>query len=437
MSGSTRATRSSRGRAPARLMLVLPTATYRAAAFLHAAEAAGVEVVVASEETPTLAGRMEGRTLTLDLRDPQQSGERAAAFAARWPVDAVIGVDEASVLTAAHVAARLGVARNPVAAVAATRDKRLLRAALAAAGVPQPSWVETRWRGDPAAATAAAATVGLPCVVKPVDLAGSRGVIRADSEAQLAAAMERVDELLRRPELCGTSADRPLLVERFITGPEIAVEGLLRDGALTVLAVFDKPEPLNGPHFEETLYVAPSRQPADLLDEAMTVSGAALRALGLRDGPVHAELRLSPAAPVFLEVAARPIGGRCSTAVRIRDGSRKMSLEEMIVRHACGLPLADPRLAPGGAGVLMLPVPRAGVLRGIRGLADAQAVPGVTSVEATIPIGNAIEPLPEGDRYLGFVVARGANAAEVEATLRQAWGLIELNVEPIAGGIPA
>ena len=425
------------GRVPPRAMLILPTATYRATAFLRAAAAAGVEIVVASDEEPTLAARMPGRTLTLDLGDPEESAAIALAFAARWPVDAVIGVDEASVLAAAHVATRLGVARNPVSAVAATRDKRRLRVALAAAGVPQPTWMETCWRGDPAAAGVAAATVGLPCVVKPVDLSASRGVIRADTEAELATAMARVDSLLRRPELCGPSSDRPLLVESFVPGAEIAVEGLLSDGELTVLAIFDKPDPLDGPHFEETIYVAPSRQPEGLLADAVTVTRAALTAIGLRDGPIHAELRLSPAGPVFLEVAARSIGGRCSSALRIRAGATEMSLEELIIRHACRMPVAAPRLASGGAGVLMLPVPSAGVLRGVSGVAEAERVPGVIAVDVTIPAGQAVEPLPEGDRYLGFVLARGEDAGEVEATLRRAWALLGVVVDETASEVAA
>jgi biotin carboxylase len=418
-------------------MLILPTATYRATAFLRAATAAGVEIVVASDQEPTLAARMPGKTLTLDLGDPEESAAIALAFAARWPVDAVIGVDEASALPAAHIAERLGISRNPVSAVAATRDKRRLRVALTAAGVPQPTWMETNWRGDPAAAGIAARSVGLPCVVKPVDLSASRGVIRADTEAELAAAMARVDSLLRRPDLCGPTAARPLLVESFVPGAEIAVEGLLSDGELTVLAIFDKPDPLNGPHFEETIYVAPSRQPEGLLAAAVAVTRAALAAIGLRDGPIHAELRLSPAGPAFLEVAARLIGGRCSSALRIRAGAAEMSLEELIIRHACRMPVAAPRLIPGGAGVLMLPVPSAGVLRRVSGVVEAGRVPGVIAVDVTIPAGQRVEPLPEGDRYLGFVLARGGDAGEVEATLRRAWRLLGVVIDDTTNEVAA
>jgi biotin carboxylase len=411
-----------------RVMLILPTATYRATAFLRAAEALGVQCVVASDEPPTLAALMDGRVLTLDLGHPDEAADRAAAFVQKWPVDAVVGVDEASVLAAAHIATRLGVARNPLEAVAATRDKRRLRALLAAASVTQPRWMEVR--GDAAGSQAlyAAGAVGLPCVVKPVNLAGSRGVIRANTVAELAAAIIRVDALLHRPGLCDPDGDPPLLIEEFIPGAEIAIEGLLTEGDVTVLAVFDKPDPLDGPFFAETLYVTPSRYDAAVRDEAVAVTRQAVQALGLRDGPIHAELRLAASGCVFLEVAGRSIGGRCSSALRIVDGQREMSLEELILRHALRMPLDRPRLAAGASGVLMLPVPENGTLRRVSGVSDAMAIPGVTSVELTIPLGQAVESLPEGDRYLGFVIARGPDAQFVEDALRGAQVLIGVEV---------
>jgi biotin carboxylase len=417
-------------------MLVLPTATYRAGAFLNAVDAMGLDCVIASDEAPTLAGLMAGRVLALELDRPEAAATTVVAFARQWPIDAVVGVDEASVVSAAHIAAALGVVHNPLGAVAATRDKRRLRALLAAGGVPQPGWVEIR--GDPSgtAAAAAAQAVGLPAVVKPVDLAASRGVIRADTVAELATAISRVDALLRRPGLCGPDGDPPLLVERFADGAEIAIEGLLRGGVLTVIAVFDKPDPLDGPFFTETLYVTPSRHPAETVGQAIAVTAAAVAAIGLAEGPIHAELRLRPGGPVLIEVAARSIGGRCSSALLIRDGDTEMTLEELILRQACALPLREPRLAPGAAGVLMLPVPVSGVLRGVTGTAEAAALPGVTGVELTIPVGQGVEALPEGDRYLGFVVARGENAAAVESTLRGAWALIHADIEAVHPATP-
>jgi len=418
-------------------MLVLPTATYRATAFLRAAATLQVECVLASDEAPTLAALMEGRVLTIDLGDPNEAADRAAAFAERRPIDAVVGVDEASVISAVTIASRLGVARNPVDAVAATRDKRRLRRLLGAASVRQPRWVEVRGDAAGSAAPGASTAVGLPCVVKPVDLAASRGVIRADTVAELCAAIGRVDALLRRPGLCPPDDDPPMLVEEFVAGAEIAVEGLLSHGRLTVLAIFDKPDPLNGPFFAETIYVTPSRHPAAVLDEAIAITQAATQALSLRDGPIHAELRITADGCVFLEVAARSIGGRCSSALRIVAGDREMSLEEAILRHALDLPLDQPRLAAGGAGVLMLPVPTTGILRHVSGVDKAAATPGIVAVELTVPVGMAVEALPEGDRYLGFVIARGSDAEDVEAALRRAGGLIGVDIEPFREPAPA
>lgn len=410
-------------------MLVLPTATYRATAFLRAAAALGAECVVASEEQPTLAALMDGHVLTLDLTRPAEAAARAAAFADRWPVDAVLGVDESSVLTAAHMAERLGLAGNSVSAVAATRDKRVMRALVAAASVPQPRWVEVTGDAGGSAAESAAGAVGVPCVVKPVDLAASRGVVRADSVAELAAAIGRVDALLRRPGLCGPQHSPALLVEQFIPGKEIAVEGLLIEGDLTVLAVFDKPDPLDGPFFAETLYVTPSRHPSEVVEEAVATTRRAVRALGLVTGPIHAELRITGAGCVFLEVAARSVGGRCSSALCILDGRRTMTLEELILRQALSMSVWSPRLTPGAAGVFMLPVPHSGMLRGVRGVDEASAVAGVTGVELTIPPGQEVEALPEGDRYLGFITARGIHPDDVEQTLRSAAARVTVLVD--------
>jgi biotin carboxylase len=416
---------------PARVLLLLPTRTYRAAAFLEAAARLGLEVVVASDQGSSLSHLMEGRQLVVDLDRPEQAAGLAAALAAPSPLQAAVGVDEAAVLAAAAVAARLGLRHSPPEAVAATRDKRRLRAALAAAGVSQPGWEAVE--AVPSAALAAAGRLGYPVVLKPVDLAGSRGVIRADQPAGLVAAVERVARMLAAEPGCAGSETPPLLVERFAGGPEVAVEGLLDAGRLRILAVFDKPDPLDGPFFEETLYITPSRlDPADL-QAVVRLCGEAVAALGLTEGPIHAEVRLpSPGAPVVIEVAARSIGGRCSTALRFAGGQ---TLEELILRQAVGLPLGEP-LVEGAAGILMLPIERAGRLVAVEGLERARAVPGVESLSIGVPAGELLVPLPEGDRYLGFAIARGDDPAGVEAALRRAWGELHVVVTSDAG-LPA
>jgi biotin carboxylase len=413
-----------------RVMLVLPTETYRATAFLQAAETLGLAVVVASNEAPTLAALMEGRVLTLDLRHPAESAERALEFARRWPVDAVVGVDEGSVVTAATIAEVLGLPRrNPVPAVQATRDKRLLRTCLAGAGLPQPRFIAVDPDGGGVGLDSAIEHTGVPCVIKPVDLAASRGVIRADNRAAAEAALQRVATLTR--EICADGSAPPLLVESYVDGVEIALEGIVRQGFLEVIALFDKPDPLTGPFFEETIYVTPSR-----LDEATQLAvieavRTAVAALGLRHGPIHAEVRVAGDVSVVIEVAARSIGGLCSQVIRVvcTDAPGEIrSLENVILREACGMPLGAMHMVGGASGVFMLPIPSAGILRGVHGVDRAEAVAGITGVTVSTPVGERVRPLPEGDRYLGFVFARGDTPGAVEASLRQAQLQLSLDI---------
>jgi len=406
-----------------RVLLLLPTSTYRAEDFLQAAAALGVEVVVASERRQALAGLMGERALTVPLRRPDQAAEKIVELAGRVGIDAVVAVDDQGVLVAAKAASRLGLPHNPPEAVAATRDKALMRRALGSAGVPQP---EFRLVSTDEQVAAAVAAIGPPVVVKPVSLSGSRGVIRADSVAGAIDAARWVRKILAE---AGEDAGSPVLVERFVPGAEVAVEALLRGGQLEVLATFDKPDPLDGPYFEETIYVTPSRLPAEQLRRAHEATAAAAAGLGLVEGPVHAELRVGAGGVWVLELAARSIGGLCARVLRFGAG---LSLEQVILRHALGLPLEDLEREDKAAGVMMLPIRQEGVLREVRGLADARAVPGIAGLELTIRPGRPVRPLPEGDRYLGFLFARGDSAAQVEHALRAAHSLLHVEVEPCA-----
>ncbi|MBA2450924.1 MAG: ATP-grasp domain-containing protein, partial [Chloroflexi bacterium] len=310
----------------ARVLLLMATRTYRAKAFIEAARRLGVEVVVGSERRQALASRARNTTLTLDFRRPDRAAQKVAEVAREQPFDAVIGVDDDTTVVAAAAAARLGLPHNSVASVRAAHDKYKMRCRLADAGLPSPQFQRLRIDQDPASA---ARRTRYPCVLKPVALAGSRGVIRADDPAQFVAAFERIAALLE----ADGGAQRHLLVEAFVPGPEVALEGLLADGRLHVLALFDKPDPLDGPFFEETLYVTPSRLPlADQEAIAATV-GRAAAALGLREGPIHAELRHGEegAGPYLIDIAARSIGGLCSNTLRFGAG---LSLEELILERA-------------------------------------------------------------------------------------------------------
>jgi len=380
-------------RAVPRVLLLVPTATYRAPDFVKAARALGVELIVGSEEPPAIGDR----SVAVPLDDPEAAVPVIEAIDDGRGVDAVVAVDDQGVVVAAAAGARLGFPHNPPDAVAATRDKRALRERLAAGEVAQPAF------GD------APATVGYPCVVKPTGLAGSRGVIRCDDDAGYDAAVARI-----RAFWSG-----PLIVERYVPGVEVAVEAILRGGVLTTLAVFDKPDPLVGPFFEETIYVTPSRLPRATLADVEQLVARGADAIGLTEGPVHAEVRVddtaAPARVVLIEVAARTIGGLCARTLQFGAG---IALEEVVLRHALGMDLGDLARPSGAAGVMMLPIPRAGTLQRVDGLADALAVPGVVGLEITVPAGRAVVPLPESDRYLGFLFARADTPGDVETALR-------------------
>ena len=411
-----------------RLLLILPSATYRAPDFLAAARELGVAVTVASERRAAMSAAMGDRALTLRLSDPTLAAQQIADRARETPFAAVVGVDDQGVMAAALGAQRLGLPHNPPDAVARTRDKAAMREALAAAGVPQPRFALAALEADVAAVARA---VGPPCVVKPLGLSGSRGVIRVDDAARAPEVADRVRAIQAEAQ---QPAGAPLLLESYLPGAEVAVEGLLRAGRLEVLAVFDKPDPLEGPYFEETLYVTPSRLPAGVLAEIEAVTVAAARALGLREGPIHAELRVDGDRVSVLELAARSIGGLCSRALRFGAG---VSLEEVILRHALGLGLADVQRESAASGVMMIPIPATGVLRAVDGLREARAVEGIGGLEITISRGRPVVALPEGDRYLGFMFARGASADAVEHALRAAHDRLAIEIEPHASPLPS
>jgi biotin carboxylase len=381
------------------ILLVLPTSTYRAADFLAAARDLGADVIVASEEAQTMAATMGDRAVQVDLCDPAVAAGMIARHRTR--PDAVVGVDEQGVLVAALAAELLGLPHNPPAAVAITRDKTKLRRTLTAAGLLQPRIED----------------VGFPCVVKATTLSGSRGVIRADDEAAMHEAIARVRAI------AGDDAD--VLVEEYVPGAEVALEGLLDGGTLYVLAIFDKPDPLEGPYFEETIYVTPSRVPAETQQRIERAVADACAAIGLTDGPIHAELRLPDGDAVLLEVAARSIGGLCSRALRFGAG---ISLEEVILTHALGLPLGDLRRETGASGVMMIPIPASGTLREVGGVEGAGRVDGIAGVEITIPRGQEVKALPEGDRYLGFIFATGPTPEDVERSLREAHARLDIAI---------
>ncbi len=399
-----------------RILLLLPTATYRATDFLAAAAELGVEVVVGSEHPNALAGPMGERAVVIPLAAPDAAVEVIVALDSRTPLDAVLAVDDQGVVVAAGAAKRLGLRHNSPESVLATRDKVLTRECLSAAELTQPSFRAIPPGAD---AVAAANAIGYPCVMKPVSRSASQGVIRVNDADEARQAAQRIRDIL------GDCVE-PLIVEQFVPGAEVAIEGLLVSGLLKVLAVFDKPDPLVGPYFEETIYVTPSRHDAHTLKELARVTAHAAEALGLCEGPVHAELRIGTDEMVtVLEVAARSIGGLCSRSLHFGGGA---SLEEVIIRHALGMNVGTPQRKWLASGVMMLPIRSAGVLERVSGQEEARSVTGVVDVQISIPVGRNVVPLPEGDRYLGFIFARGVTAQEVEATLRRAEACLDVQL---------
>jgi biotin carboxylase len=401
------------------VLLLVPSSSYRAPDFLEAAKVLGLDVVVGCEEAPVLTDG--GATVQVPLYDPAAAADAIVALDALSPLDAVVAVDDQGAVAAAHASARLGLRANRPEAVAAARDKLAMRALLDGAEVPQPRFAPIPPGTGLSELARLVEEVGLPCVIKPAPLAASQGVIRVDTLTEVPAVTERV-----RAIATGAGVDplQPLLLEQFVPGPEVAVEGILRRGELDILAVFDKPDPLEGPYFEETIYLTPSRLAPAELEAVRAATAGATRALGLSEGPVHAELRVNGGRALVIEVAARSIGGLCSRTLKFGTGT---SLEHLILSHALG---RDPGpLAPSGAaGVLMLPIRAGGVLVEVSGKEEVLSIPGIAGMEVTIAPGRTLVPLPEGNRYLGFVFARDESPAEVERALRAALAAIRVRV---------
>jgi biotin carboxylase len=402
---------------PRKVILLGSGRTYRLDAFTAAAERLGITVVTGDDVPLPLMNRAAALDLPLDYRDLVRSTEAVVRFARQVPVAAIVGIDDSGTLLAAKASQALGLPHNAPEAAEAARDKHLMRCRFAAAGLPSPAFRRWRLSDDPAVV---AADTAFPCVVKPTILSGSRGVMRADDPAELAARFARLRGILA-PERC-----EDVLVEDYIPGVEVALEGLLDGGRLRTLALFDKPDPLEGPFFEETLYVTPSRLPTDVQTDIKDVASAAAAALGLREGPIHAELRWNDEGPWLIEVAARSIGGLCSRTLRF---GTDMSLEELILRQALRLPIDAPREGRAG-GVMMIPIPAAGHLRAVDGVEAASSVPGIEKVEITARMNHPLVPLPEGDSYLGFIFARGETPDAVEAALRSAHDHLRFEIVP-------
>ena len=400
-----------------RLLLVAATTGYQVRVFADAARQLGVDLTLATDRCHVLDDPWGDHAIPVRFENPGDSVEQIVAAG---PFDGIVAVGDRPALAAAEAAARLGIAFHPPAAVRACHDKYLARQLYRAAGLPVPSFFRVPISDDP---RTVAQRAQYPCVLKPLGLSASRGVIRANDAAEFVAAFERIRALLASPDIvvAREEQNRYIQVESFIPGREFALEGLMTDGELRTLALFDKPDPLDGPFFEETIYVTPSREDRAVQDALIAAARNAVRALGLTHGPVHAEMRYNAEGAWMLEVAARPIGGLCSKALRFESG---MTLEEVIIRHALdkGQRPADAQVSQP-SGVMMIPIPRGGIYQDVAGVENAGA-----DVIITAKQGQKLVPLPEGSSYLGFIFARGDSPAEVERKLRAAHRRLEFRI---------
>ncbi len=423
-----------------RLLILASKLGYQSGSFAEAAKRLGVDVIFASDRCHQLSDPWADGAIAVRFDQPEEAARRIVQQSLVQPVNGVIALGDRATSTAAYAARALGFAYNSPQAVENCRSKLRQREILRDAGLPVPAFFSFRLDKRVEKVLSRAP---FPCVIKPLRRAASQGVIRANSPEEFQAAVERIKKLLETPEVQverEPESDR-LLVERYVPGKEVSVEGLLTRGKLRILAIFDKPDALEGPYFEETLYVAPSRLPDNEYESVIDCAEKTVQALGLTHGPVHAEFRVNKEGPWVLEAAARPIGGLCARAVRL--GPQRMPLEELLVRHSLGMPGTDLNREDGASGVMMIPVPKSGVLEKVEGEEQARAVAGVEDVTITTRLRDFIAAWPEGSSYLGFIFARGNSPEEVESALRQAHGALKFEIaerlpvaNPMTGAVP-
>jgi biotin carboxylase len=393
-----------------RVLLFAAKTGYQVREFAGAAKNLGVELVLATDRCDVLDNPWGDDAVPMHFADP---GKGIDALADRGPFDGVLAVGDGPAYVAAQAAETLGLRFHSASSAAAAKNKHLTRQRFRTAGLAVPEFALVPLDSGPAAA---AARTRYPCVLKPLDLSASRGVIRANTAGEFIQAFERIGRILNH------AAGASLLVEDFIPGRELALEGVVTAGRLQTLALFDKPDPLDGPFFEETIYVTPSRQPVAVRQTIQAAAQRAAEALGLGDGPVHAEMRVNRSGVWMLEMAARPIGGLCSRVLRFTLRRKRLGLEELLLRHALGQDVTHARLARGAHAAMMIPVPQAGVFQGSAGVEEARSESGIEDVVVTAKQGQFIEPLPEGASYLGFIFARASTPASAVGALRRAHG---------------
>lgn len=418
---------------------------YQTRSFDEAAKKLGVELAFVTDRCHQLDDPWGDRAIPAHFESPDAAAQAVLESVRGQNVSGILALGDRPASTAARVARGLGIPYNHPAAVEACRNKLRMREVFREAGLRVPWFRAVALSPAPEPAFLG---VSYPCVLKPLSLSASQGVIRANSPHEFTTGAKRIRQLLEAPEIRATREPNldQILVEGYIPGREVAVEALLTDGKLRVLAIFDKPDPLEGPYFEETIYVTPSSLAESQQQEIERTAGDAVHALGLSHGPIHAEFRINDDGVWPLEVAPRPIGGLCARALRFAANatSPSIGLEELLLRHALGMPGSDWAREQAASGVMMIPVPKSGVLEKIEGEGSSRSVPGITGCEITARLHDYIAAWPEGSSYLGFLFAEAETPSEVEEALRSAHAKLQFSLtpripveHPVTGRVPA
>lgn len=418
-----------------KLLLLTTTTGYQTRAYVAAAKKLGLEVVFGSDRCHRLDDPWRDHAIPLKFYRPEQAAARVVEYAGAEKVAAIVPIGDRPTPVAARACAALGMPAHPPEAADICRDKHRMRQRMREAGLLMPRFARFTLDNDPRAIFSdTSAFPGFPCVLKPLALSASRGVIRANNEDEAVRAFERIRALLTAPDIkvLREEASEFIQVEEYIPGVEVALEAVMDRGRLHPLALFDKPEPMEGPYFEETIYTTPSRLAPEQQTAIVRTAEQCVQALGLRHGPVHAEFRVNERGVWPLEVAARPIGGLCARALRFQLPlvEEEMSLEEVVIRLAMGMDTRRVVREEQAAGVMMIPIPGEGFYEGVEGLEDGRAVAGVEDIEITAKVRRKLVPLPEGASYLGFIFARASTPAAVEEALRSAHSKLRFRLSP-------
>jgi len=416
-----------------RVLLFASKLGYQTRAFGSVAEKLGVELVLVTDRCHRLEDPWRDQAIPVHFENPEDAAASILRAQRGHRIDGILALGDRPTPTAAYAARSLAIPFHHPSSVIACRNKLRMREIFRDSGLPVPKFHSLPFHPP---AEPALLGISYPCVLKPLSLSASQGVVRANNREEFLAAATRLKHLLESPEIRVTREPNldQMLVEDYLPGREVAAEGLLTEGQLRILAIFDKPDPLEGPFFEETIYITPSRLPLDLQHSIETSFRSAAAALGLSHGPVHGEFRINEHGVWPIEIAPRPIGGMCAQALRFVPAKQPAtSLEELLLRHSLGLPGADAPREQLASGVMMIPVPQSGTFQEMEGLEHSLQTPGVTSIEITARLYDYIVAWPEGASYLGFIFARGTDPEDVEAAIRAAHAKLHFTLVP---GLP-